>query len=84
MHSTSHIEGVWSTLKGYIKRIYNKIPSKNFILFLRESELRYIFSKLDNKEKEDKIIEIFKYLNDSSEFDLYTIEELNDNNNYDW
>ena len=40
-HSTSQIEGIWGTVKSYITRIYNKIHDLNFILFLREAELRY-------------------------------------------
>lgn len=41
-HSTLYIEGVWVTIKSYIKKIYHYIPSENFILFLREVEIRYI------------------------------------------
>ena len=36
---TCHIESVWSTLKSYIKRIYNIVQDENFILFLREDEV---------------------------------------------
>ena len=43
-----------------------------------------MLSKLTIKEKEEKIIEIFNYLYNSSEFDLYDDNEFIDNNNYDW
>ena len=64
--------------------MYNSIPGENFILFLREGEFRYIIGKLDNKEKEKKIMEIFKYVFDSSDYALYDEEELIDNDNYDY
>ena len=38
--STSHIEQLWAQLKNIIKNIYHTIPIENFILFLRESEIR--------------------------------------------
>ena len=82
-HSTSHIEGVWGTLKQIIKKIYGKIPDDNFILFLREAEFRYILSKLEEKDKEEKIREAFKYLFDSANYELYDLEELLSNDNYD-
>ena len=81
-HSTSHIEGVWSLLKRQIKKLYSNIPHNNFLLFLREAELLYIMSSLTNKEKEDKLIEIFQYLYNSCDFDLYELDELLDNNSY--
>ena len=43
-HSTSHIENLWANLKYQIKSIYNKIPNKNFIYFLRESEFHLILT----------------------------------------
>ena len=54
MHSTIYIEGVWGTVKNYIKKMHNSIPDENFILFLREGEFRYIMGKLDINEKEKK------------------------------
>ena len=36
-YSTSHIKGLWGTLKSYIKRIYNIIFDDNFVLFLRKN-----------------------------------------------
>ena len=36
------------------------------------------------KEKETELKEIFKYVYDSAEYELYTINELIDNNNYDF
>ena len=83
-HSTSHIEGTWGTIKSYIYRIYNKIPDVNFILFLREGEFRYRIRDMSYKEKETELKEIFKYVYDSAEYELYTINELIDNNNYDF
>lgn len=83
-HSTSIIEGAWGTIKSIIKRIYGYIPADNFILFLREVEFRFILSKLSPQEKEEKIIEMFKYLYDTVEYELYDNEDLMDNNNYDF
>ena len=77
---TSIIEGAWGT----IKRIYDAIPGKNFILYLREAEFRFMLSKYSNSEKENKIIEIFVYLYNSSDYELYDDDELLDNNNYDY
>ena len=84
LHSTNITEGVWGTDKQYIKKIYNYIPDENFVLFLREGEFRYNIGSLNNPEKERKIIEIFKYLFESSNYDLYDDEKLNDNDNNDF
>ena len=54
--STSHIESLWHNLKDSITKIYNMIPSRNFISFLRESEWR---NKNRSKNREDKIKEFF-------------------------
>ena len=83
-HSTRIIEGAWGILQNYIKRIYGAIPGKNFILYLREAEFRFMLSKYSNSEKENKIIEIFKYMYNSSDYELYDDDELLDNNNYDY
>ena len=82
-HSTRHIEGVWGTLKQKITKLYGKIPDDNFILFLRETEFRYVLDKLDEKDKEEKIREVFQYLYNSASYELYDIEELLANDNYD-
>ena len=83
-HSTSHIEGIWGTVKSYITRIYNKITDSNFILFLREAELKYRLRDKSYIEKETELKEIFKYVYESCDYQLYTLEELSDNNNYDY
>ena len=83
-HSTSHIEGVWGILKDNIRKVYTKIPTKNFILFLREAEMRYIMRDLTNKEKEKKILEIFEYLYNTINFELYDLDELEDAFAYDY
>lgn len=82
-HSASHIEGVWGTLKQKITKIYGKIPDDNFILFLREAEFRYILAKLDKKDKEEKNRDVFQYLYNSTSYELYDLEELFSNDNYD-
>ena len=53
-HSTSHIEGIWGTIKEYIKKIYNYIPCKNFIFYLREAEFRSMIHDLNPGEKRKK------------------------------
>lgn len=83
VHCTSQIESVWSTLQSYIKRIYNIIPDENFILFLREAEMRYRFSNKSNKDIEIEFKEIMEYLFNSADFELYNLEELINNDNYD-
>ena len=83
-HSTSYIEGVWGILKDNLRKVYIKIPSKNFILFLLEEEMRYIMRDLTNKEKEKKILEIFEYLYNTVNFDLYDLEKLEDAFAYDY
>lgn len=80
---TSQIESVWSTLQSYIKRIYNIIPDENFILFLREEEMRYRFKNKSNKDIEIEFKEIMEYLFNSEDFELYDLEELLNNDNYD-
>ena len=77
-HSTSHIEEVWGILKDNIRKVYTKITSKNFILFLPEAEMCYIMRDLTNKEKEKKILEIFEYLYNTVNFDLYDLGEFED------
>ena len=54
--STSHVEALWHQIKSKIKKMYNSIPSINFLLFLREAEWRINNSKLND---EQKIIEFF-------------------------
>lgn len=84
VHYTSQIESVWSTLQSYIKRIYNIIPDENFILFLREAEMRYRFRNKSNKDIEIEFKEIMEYLFNSADFELYDLEELINNDNYDF
>ena len=67
-----------------IKKVYTKNSSKNFILFLREAEMRYIMRDLTNKEKEKIILEIFEYLYNTVNFNLYDLEELEDAFAYDY
>ena len=69
--------------KANNKKIYEKIRDDNLILFLREAEFRYILFKLEEKDKEEKIREAFKYLFDSANYELYDFEELLSNDNDD-
>jgi len=80
-HLTSHIEGVWDILKDNIRKVYTKITSKNFILFLHEAEMGYIMRDLTNKKK---ILEIFEYLYNTVNFELYDLDELEDPFAYDY
>ena len=79
-YSTSQIEGVWSTLKSYIKRIYDIIPDDNFILYLREAEFRYRIRDLSNSEIEKEVKDIIN----TCDFELYDINGLEENDNYDY
>ena len=56
IQSTSHIEAIWGIIKSKIKSIYNVIPHKNFMKFVREAEYRY---KVKDKTGMDKIKEFF-------------------------
>jgi len=44
------------------KKIYSYIPSKNFVLFLREAKMRYNLRKFSNLEKETEFKSIMEYL----------------------
>lgn len=83
-HSTSHIEGFWGTLKDYIRKMYTKIPSKNFILYLPEAEIPYIMRDYSIKEKENKLIEIFEYLYNIVNYELYDLDEIEEPYAYDY
>ena len=72
-HSTIHIEGVWGTVKLYIATIYNKIPDINYILFLRKAELTYCLRDKSYIGKETEIKEIFKYIYEAYDYQLYTL-----------
>ena len=70
-HSTSHIESLWSYLKEIITKIYGITPQKNFILFLKETELRY---NLRDKSK-DEIFNLLKvYFNDIYTYNKFVIK----------
>ena len=59
--STSHMEHTWAQLKNIIKSIYNVIPNKNFVLYLRESEFRLKISKFNDVSKKLEILnKLFK------------------------
>ncbi len=63
------------------KKIYSYIPSKNFVLFLREAKMRYNLRKFSNLEKETEFKSIMEYLQETCDYDLYDLDELSDNNN---
>ena len=42
LNSSSHIESLWNSLKLLIKSTYKIIPQKNFLLFLKEAEWKFI------------------------------------------
>ena len=83
LSSTSHIENLLANIKNQIKSIYNKIPNKNFIYFLRESEFRLILSKKNTiEEKLNYFKKCVKIVYELHEFDFYPEEELKDFDNY--
>jgi len=57
LNSSSHIKSIWSQLKATIKKIYNVIPKKNLLYFIREGEWRI---KNKNKTFAEKIDEFFQ------------------------
>ena len=74
--STSHIEQLWAHLKLIIKKIYNTIPKKNFIYFLRESEFRRNLSFLTYEEQWAAIYDTLNYVKNLNLDHLYTEEDL--------
>ena len=89
MKLITNLKFIYMGLKGIldsvnIRKVYTKIPSKNFILFLREAEMCYIMRDLTYKEKEKKNLEISEYLYNTVNFDLYDLEELEDVFAYDY
>ncbi len=46
--------------------------------------MHYIMRDLTNKEKEKKILEIFEYLYNTVNFELYDLDELEDPFAYDY
>ena len=46
--------------------------------------MSYIMDKFTNKEKEDKLIEIFENLYNNCDFDLYDMDALADNVAYNY
>ena len=62
LDSTSNIENIWAYLKSMIKRIYNNISYKNFILFLREAEFLSSINRLTSNEKYHEFLDIMNYI----------------------
>ena len=54
IESSSHIESLWNILKLLIKSTHKTIPQKNFLLFLKEAEWKFI---IRSKNFDDKILE---------------------------
>ena len=51
---------------------------------MREAEIGYIIRNLKPGEKEKKIIETFEYLYNTVNYNFYELDELEDNNDYDF
>lgn len=52
IQSTSHIVSIWNTIKSKIKGVYNIIPNKNIIRFIREAEFKFkLIKKTRGKNK---------------------------------
>ena len=74
--STSHIEQLWSVLKGLFKSIYISIPCEYFNLFLREIKWRYTISKKNDLQKITDLCEIFDYISNTTNFNLYELNSF--------
>ena len=59
-----------------MKSIYYSIPHTNFILFIKEAELRRNIKDYTPEKKFGEILDIIKYINDLDFINLYTDEEL--------
>ena len=51
IYSTNRIESIWAEIKALIKKLYHKIPYKNFVYFLLEAEYRRSLKSCNTKEK---------------------------------
>jgi len=60
--SASHIESIWSNIKSKIKSVYNVIPGKNLMKFLREAEYKYKLRDKNYDEKMNDLFECWKFL----------------------
>ena len=60
--SKSHIESILGILKAKIKSVYNIIPSKNLLHFVRETEFKYKNRLKTNDEKLIEFLERWKPL----------------------
>ena len=82
LNSSSYIESLWNSLKLLIKSTYKTIPQKNFLLFLKEAEWKFI---IRSKNYDDKILEFLdiikcvKSVGDDykEDFDFLTNDDLN-------
>ena len=60
LNSTSYLEGVWSWIKSEIKFLYRIMPHNRYIYSIKESEYKYILSKLTKKQRENHFYRIPK------------------------
>ena len=74
--STSHIEQLCAHLKLIIKKIYNIIPTNNFIYFLSEDEYRRNLSFLSLNDKWIEIFTTLSYIKNLGFDKLNSEEEL--------
>ena len=63
--------------------MYNIILHKNFILYLKESEYRFITNKFNDTQKEEYLRKILKIVYELNNDEFYDEEELIDFDNYD-
>ena len=71
--SSSHIDQLWSVLKGLFKRIYVTIPSDYFELFLHEIEWRVAISNKSDTKKINSFSDLLDYISNISNFNLYEL-----------
>ena len=73
VESTSHIESIWSQIKGRIKSNYYSVPQKNLMLFIREireAEYKIKLKYKSNSEKIRDFFECYKFLSDVNDVKL--------------
>lgn len=77
----------WRVL-GYFERLYKKNVYQNsfkkFLLYLPEAKMPYIMRDYSIKEKENKLIEIFEYLYNIVNYELYDLDEIEEPYAYDY
>ena len=78
LSSTSHVEALWHQLKSKLKKLYNSIPSINFLLFLREAEWHIKTNGLNDDQKINEFFDCYKCCENTKDVKFESNLFLND------